>query len=61
MICDMLAMYYAYCVAQSLAFSSRHSIAIFVRSRPLLVLHHLVMVLGYPLLVVRDLFLSNGS
>lgn len=54
MICDMLAMYHTYCQSRSLTFISGRNFSLFARGKPLLVAHHLVLVLGYPLLVVRN-------
>jgi hypothetical protein len=53
MTCDMLAMYHTYCQSRNLASVSGHNFLLFARSKPLLVAHHMVLVLGYPLLVVR--------
>ena len=49
MLCDIIAMYSTFCTSRG---KSERSISHFVKSRPLLVLHHLVLMAGYPLLVV---------
>lgn len=55
MTSDLLATYLCYCTTRSLACSSRHSLLIFLRRKALLVAHHSVLILGYPLFVVSTL------
>lgn len=52
MTSDLLATYLCYCTTRSLPFSSRQSVLIFLRRKVLLVVHHSVLILGYPLFVV---------
>ena len=51
-MCDLCAMHHAYCQSRGLAASRGQSVLRFVRSKPLLVLHHMVLLLCYPILVV---------
>jgi hypothetical protein len=61
MTCDMLAMYHTYCQSRNLASVSGHNFLLFARSKPLLVAHHMVLVLGYPLLVYDGLRKGMGD
>jgi hypothetical protein len=57
----MLAMYHTYCQSRNLASVSGHNFLLFARSKPLLVAHHMVLVLGYPLLVYDGLRKGMGD
>lgn len=61
MTCDVLAMYLTHCKTRRLSLSTRHSFLTFVSSKPLLVLHHLVLIFCYPLLVVSHLIFSTDA
>lgn len=52
MTSDLLATYLCYCTTRSLSFSSRQTLLTFLRRKLLLVVHHSVLILGYPLFAV---------
>ncbi|CAI7995176.1 TLC domain-containing protein 3A [Geodia barretti] len=61
MSCDVLAMYLTYCKTRRLSFTNTQSVSLFLKSRPLLVFHHLFLIFGYPLLVYDGLRKGMGD
>ena len=53
MVWDLCAMYHVYCVGEDVSMLSSRNMVNFVINRPLIVLHHLIMVIvGFPIAVV---------
>lgn len=61
MMCDMIAKYHIYCKTFNVSCFKTDSVFMFIRRRFLFILHHLVLIIGYPLFVYDSLRKGMGD